>query len=106
MNRPKLNPQKIATLPTMNEILNQKHGADGTPQREEFNAKAKAWYFAELLKEERKAQNITQQQLAQKIGKKQSYISKIEKGEICMQLDTFFLISQALGVRFSLLNAQ
>ena len=41
---------------------------------------AKAWYYAELLKDERKKQNITQKALAERIGKKREYISALEKG--------------------------
>ena len=45
-----------------------------------YDAKAKAWYYAELLKDERKKQNITQKSLAERIGKKREYISALEKG--------------------------
>lgn len=50
LDRPKLDPKKLAKLPTMDAVLDKKYGEEGTPQREEFNAKAKAWYRAELLK--------------------------------------------------------
>ena len=65
-------------------------------------AKAKAWYYAELLKDERKRQNVTQKVLAEKIGKKREYISSLEKGQTDMQLSTFLRIADALGLRFSL----
>ena len=67
-----------------------------------YDAKAKAWYYAELLKDERKKQNITQKALAERIGKKREYISALEKGQTDMQLSTFFKIADALGLRFSL----
>lgn len=34
-----------------------------------------------LVKEAREKQNLTQEQLAQKVGKKRSYISRIESAE-------------------------
>lgn len=71
-------------------------------ERKEFEAKAKAWYYAELLKDERKRQNVTQKALAEKIGKKREYISSLEKGQTDMQLSTFLRIADALGLRFSL----
>ena len=67
-----------------------------------FEAKAKAWYYAELLRDERKRQKLTQQQLGERIGKKREYISSLEQGQTDMQLSTFMLIANALGLRFSL----
>ena len=82
--------------------LTEKYGEKGTLSREEFEAKAKAWYFAELLRDERKRQKLTQQQLGERIGKKREYISSLEQGQTDMQLSTFMLIANALGLRFSL----
>ena len=58
--------------------------------------------MSELLKDERKRQNITQKVLAEKIGKKREYISALEKGQTDMQLSTFLKIADAQGLRFSL----
>ena len=46
-----------------------------------YEARAKAYCYAELLKEQRKQQKMTQQQLAEKIGKKREYILNIERGK-------------------------
>ena len=46
-----------------------------------YEAHAKAYYYAELLKEQRKQQKMTQLQLTDKIGKKREYISNIERGK-------------------------
>ena len=97
-------------IETARQILNkyiqgglaESYGEKGTPSREEFEAKAKAWYFAELLRDERKRQKLTQQQLGERIGKKREYISALEQGQTDMQLSTFMLIANALGLRFSL----
>ncbi|GET45197.1 helix-turn-helix domain-containing protein [Capnocytophaga felis] len=101
--RTKLNWDKIAKLPTADQLLTQKYGEEGTPTRKEFTAKAKAWYFAELLKEERKQLKITQRELAEKIGKKREYIASLERGETDMQLSTFISIAEALGLKFGLM---
>ena len=93
---------KLAELKTGSQHLTEKYGERGTPSREEFEAKAKAWYFAELLRDERKRQKLTQQQLGERIGKKREYISSLEQSQTDMQLSTFMLISNALGMRFSL----
>ena len=57
--------EKWKSLPKFNDKLNERYGAPGTPSRDAFEARAKAWYYAELLKEERKRQKLTQQQLAE-----------------------------------------
>ena len=58
--------------------------------------------YAEVLKNARKSAGITQQQLADKIGKKREYVAMLEKGETDMQLSTFIMISEALGLKFVL----
>ena len=98
----KLDEKKLAQLKTGSQHLAEKYGERGTSSREEFEAKAKAWYYAELLRDERKRQKLTQQELAERIGKKREYISSLEQGKTDMQLSTFMLIANALGLRFSL----
>jgi len=94
--------EKVKALPEAEELLTARHGAKGTPSRMAFEAKARAWYYGEILKDARKAAHMTQQELADKIGKKREYISLIERGETDMQLSTFFQISEALGLHISL----
>ena len=98
----KLDEKKLAHLKTGTQHLAEKYGEKETPSREDFDARAKAWYFAELLRNERKRQKLTQQQLGERIGKKREYVSSLEKGQTDMQLSTFMLIANALGLRFSL----
>ena len=57
----KLDEKKLAELNTGSQHLTEKYGEKGTPSREEFEA----WYFAELLRDERKRQKLTQQQLGE-----------------------------------------
>ncbi len=100
--RLKINLNKIKQLPTTEDMLVQEYGVKGSVTREEFDAKSRAWYYAEVLKNARKSAGITQQQLADKIGKKREYIAMLEKGETDMQLSTFIMISEAVGLRFAL----
>ena len=55
--------------------------------------------FAEIIRSRRKALNLTQKELAEKVGKKRTYIARIEKGETDMQLSSFISISQALCIK-------
>ena len=75
-----LDMNKLKGHKSFDSYLDEQHGEENSVERKEFEAKAKAWYYAELLKDERKRQNITQKALAEQIGKKREYISAIEKG--------------------------
>ena len=95
------NPEKIAKLHDTSAILDRKYGERGTKTRTAFEEKAYSTYYSEILKERRKELRITQQQLADKIGKERSYIAHIEKGKTDMLLSNFVSISNALGIRFN-----
>ncbi|MDY4999173.1 MAG: helix-turn-helix domain-containing protein [Prevotella sp.] len=94
--------EKLKGLPTANEMLDEKYGKKGTTSRAEFEARAQAWYYAELLREERKRRGISQSKLASLVGKSRTYITALEKGQTDMQLSTFIMLSRALGLDFSL----
>ena len=98
----KFNEEKIAKLKRADELFDERYGKEGTLERNEFEAKAKAWYYAEILKDARKKEKITQKALAEKIGKKREYIALLEQGKTDMQLSTFLRISEALGLNFGL----
>lgn len=100
--RTKIDKNKLSKLPTVEELLSMKYGVVGTPEREDFDAKSKAWYYASVLKTARKTAGITQKQLADRIGKKREYIALLEKGETDMQLSTFLMITEVLGLKLSL----
>lgn len=100
--RAKIDMQKIEQLQTVNNDLDVRYGKTGTRSRDEFDAKAKAWYYAECLKDARKKAGMTQQDVADIIGKKRSYVALIERGETDMQLSTFIMMSEAVGLRVAL----
>ena len=95
-----LDENKLAKLPTTNQLLDEKYGPDGTPGREEFNAKAIAWYYGTLLRDRRRELKLTQKEVAEKIGREQTYIARIERGKADMQLSSFFRIAAVLGIQF------
>ena len=97
-----LDPAKLAKLHDTSAILDSKYGERGTATRAAFEEKAYTAYFSKILRDRRKELKITQQQLADKIGKERSYIAHLERGKTDMQLSNFFNISSALGLGFSL----
>ena len=56
----KLDENKLAKLRSSSERLTEKYGEPGSPEREEFEARAKAYYYAELLKEQVRSESISQ----------------------------------------------
>lgn len=83
-------------------VLASAVGEVGTENREEFNAKARAWYYGEILRERRKELGLTQKELAEQIGRERTYINRIEKGETDLQLSSFLRIADALGITLRL----
>ena len=59
----KFNKEKLAKLRTFEDHLREEIGEPGSEARKDFDARAKAWYYAELLKDERKKQKMTQKAL-------------------------------------------
>lgn len=96
----KLDEAKLATLPTTNDLLDNKYGVDGSPEREEFNAQALSWYYGTLLRDRRRELKLTQREVAEKIGREQTYIARVERGKADIQLSSFFRIAAVLGIQF------
>lgn len=95
--------KKLKDVENFSELLDSKYGKIGTPKREEFDEKSQAFVLSEVLKQARKEANMTQQELADKIGTKKTYISRIENGRTDIQLSTLFKIfEQGLGLKVSL----
>lgn len=88
-------------LKTANQILDKKYGKIGSESRGKFTEKAYAFYLSEILKERRKELKMTQEDVAQKVGKKRPYISRVENGED-VRISNFVQIARVLGLNFEL----
>jgi len=64
---------------SFDELLDIKYGKIGTPKRDKFEKEAQYFVISEILKDTRRKAGFTQSQLAQKVGTKKSYISRLEK---------------------------
>lgn len=84
------------------KFLAEAVGSKGSAARADFDAKAKAWYYGEVLRERRKEIGLTQKDLAEMVGRDRTYINRIEKGETDLQLSSFIRIASALGVSLRL----
>jgi len=83
------------------ELLDQRYGKRGTEQREKFREKAFSFYFGEIIKNRRKELKLSQNELAERIGKQRPYISRIENGED-IRISNFALVATALDLTIEL----
>ena len=92
---------KKMDLTPIEDLITEDFGAIGTPEREQFEMECDAFIIGEQLKEERIRAGLTQDQLADKIGTKKSFISRVERGHADIQLSTLVKLFQGLGRQVS-----
>jgi len=92
---------KIEKLTTAKQLLDKEFGKKGTNSRKKFQEESYAFYLSEILKSRRLELNLTQEELAEKVGKKRPYISRVENGED-VRISNFVQIAIALDLNFDL----
>lgn len=89
------------------EVLDKHFGKVGTPRRDEFErsvaSSVHAYELGEAIKKARLEQNLTQEQLGQRIGVQRAQISRLEKG-YSISIPTISRVFQALGVTTATLD--
>lgn len=99
-----MNKENIRNAKNFDELLAIKYGKIGSAKRDNFEEKAQYFVISEMLKEARKEANMTQEQLANKVGTKKSYISRLENGKCDIQLSTLYRIFEfGLGKQVKLM---
>jgi len=83
------------------EILAKRYGKQGSKERETFTNTALSNYFGEILRDRRKKLKMSQEDLAQIVGKKRPYISRVENGED-VRISNLLLLSNALDLKLEL----
>ena len=95
------NELKKMNLTPIEDLITEDFGTAGTPEREQFEMECDAFIIGEQLKEERRKAGLTQEQLAEKIGTKKSFISRVERGHTDIQLSTLVKLFHGLGRQIS-----
>jgi len=92
-------------LYTFEEVLDEQIGKKGTPRRDEHERKVaealRVYHVGEAIRKARQAQNLSQEQLGERMGVKKAQISKIESGRN-ITLATMIRAFKAMGVSASL----
>ena len=95
--------EKIGKAKSFDELLDIKYGKTGNKARIRFEKRAQYFVISEMLKDARRKARLTQEQLAEKVGTKKSYISRLENGQCDIQLSTLYRIFEnGLGKRINL----
>lgn len=93
----------MENLTNIEVLLDNTFGKRGNIERDAMEERAELFVVIEMLKEARKEAKLTQEQLAQRIGAKKSYISRVENGKVDIQLSTLFrLVEKGFGKKLNL----
>ena len=93
----------MSKSPSFEELLDLRYGNRGSVKREAFEEQAHRFGLSDMLRLARKDAGLTQAQLAEKLGTRKSFISRIENGKADIRLSTLFrLIEVGLGKRMSI----
>ncbi len=83
-----------ANITTLDQILDEKYGEKGEPEREQWEQEFEAFRLGVLLEQARLKLGLTQEELAEKCGTNKSYISRIENNASDIRLSTLMKIIQ------------
>lgn len=90
------------------EMRDELWGPIGTPERDAMEAQLKediqAYFVGEAIKKERLKQNLTQEELGERVGVKRSQICKLENGKSSITLSTMSKVFRALGIATATLD--
>ena len=90
--------KKKNNIVNWDDHLDRKYGKKGTPSREKYGEEFEAFKIGVLIQEARKKQNLTQEELALRIGTTKNYISRIENNASDIRLSTLMrIIGEGLG---------
>ena len=94
-------------LYTLDEVLDESIGKKGTAARDEFDQKVEnalhAYRIGEAIKNERLKQNLTQEELGERVGVKKAQISRMERG-YSISIPTMSRVFKALGIETATLD--
>jgi DNA-binding XRE family transcriptional regulator len=94
---------KTNKLVSWDNHIDEKYGKTGTPTRDKYEEEFEAFKIGVLIQEARKRKNLTQEELALKVGTTKNYISRIENNASDIRLSTLMrIIREGLGGNMSL----
>lgn len=98
-----MNTVRTMKVYTHEEMLDKVVGEKGTPARNKFERKMDDFLIGEAIKRIREANNLTQEQLGERMGVKRAQISKIESGK-SITYSTIVRAFKAMGAKTASLD--
>lgn len=93
----------MKNIKTLDQIKDKYYGLKGTPERDELERELESLRIGLKIIEAREQLKMTQEQLANRIDKKRSFISKIESNSENITLKTLFdIVERGLGGRLNI----
>ena len=93
----------MKNIKTRDQIKVKYYGLKGTPERDELERELESLRIGLKIREAREQLKMTQEQLANRIDKKRSFISKIESNSENITLKTLFdIVERGLGGRLNI----
>ena len=90
--------RKLKTV-SLNTMIDKHVGKIGTIRRDSFEYELKLELLGSAIKEARKHQNLTQEQLGQMVGVQKAQISKLENNFTNARFDTVIKVFNALNAK-------
>lgn len=84
---------------TLDDVTDKLVGKIGTPNRDKFEYDLQIDLIGSAIKQTRKSQNLTQEELGKLIGVQKAQISKLENNAGNITLDTLIKVFTALKAR-------
>ena len=81
---------------TLEELKDKSLGKVGTPKRDEYEFELKVELLSEQIKNLRKEQNLTQEELGKLVGVQRAQISKLENNTSNVTIGTIMKVFNAL----------
>ena len=85
---------------THEEMLNEVVGKKGSVRRDSFDTELQSYLIGEAIRQARKNQKLTQDQLGELMGVRRSQVSRIERGQN-LTIGTIIRAFKAMGVSIS-----
>ncbi len=90
-------------LTSLDEIIDNTFGEQGTDSRQKFEEGYEAFKLGVMIREARKRQHLSQKELADRCDTNKSYISRIENDASDIRLSTLTkIVRQGLGGQLSI----
>lgn len=88
---------------TLDQIKDEYYGEAGTPERDRLERELEALRIGFKIRTAREKKNMTQEELANRIDKKRTFISKVENDRQNLTLKTLFdIVERGLGGKLTI----